>query len=119
MPYSIFAGRNPVRSFHITAVPAGEAPLWVREKWVGVTLPLAHPSPRHFRIFGVLSGPRTWIGIIGAWLAGKLQQQTGYAVESRVAIELLEMSSPEAAAWWKENTPHFLQPRRYFVFREY
>jgi hypothetical protein len=28
----------------IIAVPPGEAPLWVREKWVGVELPVARYS---------------------------------------------------------------------------
>ena len=43
----------------VTAVPAGEAPQWVREKWVGVELPLALRSAHDFRTFGVLSGPRS------------------------------------------------------------
>jgi hypothetical protein len=25
---------------------------------------------------------------------------------------------PEAAAWWRENTPHLIAPKRYLVFHE-
>ena len=46
----------------IIAVPPGEAPLWVREKWVGVELPVArYSSACTFYAYGVLSLPRTWV----------------------------------------------------------
>jgi hypothetical protein len=109
---------KPANSIQITMVPAGEAPLWVREKWVGVVLPVVDRSPRRVMGHGVLSGPATWIGGLFAWLTGRLQPYTGYLVESRTAIAILEASSPEAAGWWKENGAHSLRPRRYFVFQE-
>jgi hypothetical protein len=37
-------------------------------------------------------------------------------VEAQAAVAVLAKSSPEAAAWWQENTPHLLRPKRYFVF---
>jgi hypothetical protein len=44
--------------------PAGEAPLWVREKWVGLRLPvvLREAKPVRALTAGVLTGPR------GCWL---------------------------------------------------
>src|SRR5580704_4538322 len=41
----------------IIAVPPGEAPLWVREKWVGLELPVAQRQSRKFLTSGVLSAP--------------------------------------------------------------
>src|SRR5437879_7487346 len=65
---------------------------------------------------GVLSGPRGFFASIAALLAGKLQRRSGFVVETQAAISVLAKSSPEAAAWWQENTPHLLRKKRYFVF---
>jgi len=39
-------------------------------------------------------------------------------VESLAAIQALEALHPEAAAWWKQNTPHLVRPGKYFVFQQ-
>jgi len=108
----------PASHQRITSVPPGEAPLWVREKWVGLSLPLAQRKAQARSLFtsGVLSGPRGFFASIGALLAGKLQRRSGFVVETLAAIAVLAKSSPEAAAWWQENTPHLLRKTRYFVF---
>src|SRR6266702_2282223 len=98
----------PASHLRITSVPPGEAPLWVREKWVGLSLPLAQRKAQ--------SGPRGFFASIAALLAGKLQRRSGFVVETQAAISVLAKSSPEAAAWWQENTPHLLRKTRYFVF---
>ena len=110
---------NAAAQFQIMRIPAGEAPLWVREKWVGVILPIVDRSPRRVMAHGVLSGPKTWIGALLARLTGGLDPYAGYLVESRIAIAILEASSPEAAGWWKDNAGHFLKPGRCFVFQEF
>lgn len=99
-------------------MPPGEAPLWVREKWVGLSLPLAQRRTRALSLFtsGVMSGPRGFLARIGALVTGKLERWSDFLVETQAAIAILARSSPEAAAWWQENTPHLLRPRRYFVF---
>ena len=103
----------------IVAVPPGEAPLWVREKWVGLDLPVAHYSgSRKFITTGVLSLPRS---MLAQWLAvfrGRAGLTAGYAVEALPAIGILAKASPEAAAWWRENTPHLIAPKRYLVFHK-
>jgi hypothetical protein len=38
--------------------PIDEAPEWVRDAWIGVSIPLLIPSRRMVRGFGVLTGPR-------------------------------------------------------------
>jgi hypothetical protein len=42
----------------------------------------------------------------------------GYLVDAPAAIAILESAHPEAAAWWKAHAPHFLRPRRKFVFHK-
>jgi hypothetical protein len=108
----------------IVSVPPGEAPLWVREKWVGLELPLADNTrrPRDYYGFGVLSAPRTRNWLVIWWWAlrgrGGLERHTGYAVNADEAVRRLEITAPNAAAWWRETVPHLLGPRQKFVFAE-
>jgi hypothetical protein len=110
--------RDDVPRVKVVGVPRGEAPLWVREKWVGLELPLARPvtRPRTYLTSGVLSGPRTvWLSLLRLVL-GRARRAEGFPVETVAAIAILERTAPDAAAWWRTNTPHLLKPRRYFVF---
>jgi len=99
-------------------MPPGEAPEWVREKWVGLSLPLSQRAggAKTFFTAGVITGPRGFLPTILAWLTGKFSREEGYLVESRAAIEVLEEAHPDAAAWWRKNTPHLLRANRYLVF---
>ena len=102
----------------ITSVPPGEAPLWVREQWVGVSMPLAQrrPDALLFLTSGVLSGPRSFLSRVGALLTGKLKPASGFRVEARSAIDALAVAHPDAAAWWRTNAPHLIDSKRFFVF---
>jgi hypothetical protein len=93
--------------------------LWVREKWVGLELPLAQASADPVRLYtgGVLSGPRTWWQGIVAWLMGRLEAESGFLVAVIPALEVLERARPDAAAWWKENAAHLVTSRQHFLFR--
>ena len=58
---------KPDWTVRIIAAPPGEAPLWVRQKWVGLDLPVTRYSGQsRFLGLGVLSMPRSWLG---QWLA--------------------------------------------------
>ena len=102
----------------ICSVPSGEAPLWVRESWVGLRLPtvLQDGAVVHAKTFGVLSGPRgrlaEWWGVI----RGRSVGESGFVVPVLQALELLAKSSPEAAMWWRQNAQHLLQPTACFLF---
>lgn len=102
-------------AIEIVAVPEGEAPLWVREAWVGVRLPLMQSEPKRIRTTGVVTGPRGWIGQILAMLFGRTRFMHGYLVESHAAIFLLNERRPDAAEWWRTNT-RFAEAGRVFVF---
>lgn len=104
--------------FLITSIPPGEAPEWVRQQWVGLALPLAQRSakPRKFLTVGVISGPRSLLGNLLALITGRFSFESGHLVECLAALAVLEQTSPEAAAWWKDNLPHLFQPGRVFMF---
>jgi hypothetical protein len=110
-----------VSSFiRIVSVPSGEAPLWVREKWVGLELPLAYgdSGARGAITSGVMSGPPN--RLIGLWwaLRGRLERKSGYAVDADEAFRILEGTAPEAAAWWRQNVPRLQHGKRKFLFAQ-
>ena len=102
----------------IVAVPMGEAPQWVREKWVGLELPLALRSAHNVHTFGILTGPRSFLAALWRLLTGQSTRRRGYAVEVTAAMAVLERAHPDAAAWWRANAPHLFARKRYFLFRE-
>jgi hypothetical protein len=92
-------------AIEIVATPAGEAPPWVREAWIGLTLPLARGrASGEWRVFGVLTAPTSWLGLAWACLSGRARRVEGYRVPSAEAIRRLAVSSPEAAEWWRTHT---------------
>ena len=110
--------KNKTRYIRIVRPPPGEAPLWVREKWVGLHLPLAYGdrAPRQALTSGVISGPRNRI-IAAVWgLLGRLKRQSGYAVDVKEALGVLEKTAPDAASWWRENVPRLAAGNRTFLF---
>jgi len=105
----------------IIAVPPGEAPQWVREKWVGLELPLASrtAAARTGWTSGVLSGPRGLVSTIARLLSGRLERKTGFLVRVEPALAALEQAVPEAAAWWRSHVPHLMKPWKSFMFHEH
>jgi len=110
MPYAA------VPSVKIVRPPDGEAPLWVREAWVGVTLPLKEQGLKTLPSIGVLSGPKSSLGWLWASLTGAPITVTGYLTAAAQAIEILAETRPEAARWWRENAPKFLREEAEFMF---
>jgi hypothetical protein len=101
----------------IVAAPIGEAPLWVREAWIGLELPLAWPSDaQRITVYGVLTMPTSRFGLLWANLLGRRQRVDGYRVTSAEAIHLLGKHRADAAAWWRAEAPAFLEPGMCFVF---
>ena len=109
--------RQRTQYIRIVAIPPGEAPLWVREKWVGLELPLADGGSV-VQVFtsGVLSGPRNRLLAIIWGLFGRLKVQAGYPVYVREALSILKQTTPEAEKWWRENVPRLQKPKRKFLF---
>jgi hypothetical protein len=108
-------GAQPVR-IRIKSTPPGDAPLWVREKWVGLELVSAlGAAPHQFPAASVLA-PQSFLASLRRLLTGQSKRVTGYPVQVSSAIEALERSSPQAGAWWRENVPGIISPKRLFVF---
>jgi hypothetical protein len=101
-------------------VPPGEAPAWVREKWVGLRLPLAQNSadPTTKLTAGVLTGPRGFFAALKAFYTGRLDVTEGYTVDAPGALDALESAHPEAAVWWKEHRADLFRPGRRFMFQK-
>lgn len=117
MPFAIRMGfgAKPTR-IRITSVPPGDAPLWVREKWVGVELTsVLGASSNIFPAAGVLAPP-SFFASLWRLITGQSRKVNGYPVRVTSAIEELDKACPEAAMWWRENTPQLLSPSRLFVF---
>jgi hypothetical protein len=117
LPVAIRAwlGAKPVQ-IRVISPPPGDAPLWVREKWVGVELTsVLGAPPRSFSGASVLASP-SFFASVWRQISGQSRKVSGYPVRVTSAIEALEKSSPEAAMWWRENTPGIVSPSRFFVF---
>lgn len=77
----------------ITKVPAGEAPLWVREAWVGTVIPC---DP----YFGYGDNPEK--GVLSLKENdGVRRKLCSFAVLQEDAIGILRDYSPRAAMWWQ------------------
>lgn len=116
MPLAIRVARGEPVRIRITSVPPGDAPLWVREKWIGVELVSAPgDSPKTFPAASVLA-PSTFFASLWRLITGQSRRVTGYPVQVTSAIDALQKSCPEAAMWWRATTPQLISPSRYFVF---
>lgn len=116
VPLTVRIGRDAPIRIRITSVPPGDAPLWVREKWVGIELtPVLGASSGTFPGAGVLA-PQSFLASLRRLITGQSRKVTGHPVQVTGAIEALEKSCPEAAMWWRETTPQLISPSRYFVF---
>lgn len=96
--------------------PIGEAPEWVRDAWIGLSLPLAFKRERGWQSFGVLSGPNRRFPQLWALVIGKASKVEGYLVNAQVAVDRLTKVNPEAAAWWRKQTPELLNGKHCFIF---
>jgi hypothetical protein len=107
-----------MHAIRITAVPPGEAPLEIRQAWVGLVLPVSENrrQSKQIPLAGVKSGPKTFWGMLWSQLTFQFARTEGYEVDVLAAIEVLEKTNPGAAAWWRQNTPHMMHKWRRFGF---
>ncbi len=74
------------------AAPKGQAPLWVREAWIGVTVPCSPftDTPPSGSLRGVENG-----AAVASYECALVPQKE--------AIDALEQHNAEAAKWWRQN----------------
>lgn len=89
----------------IKSIPPGEAPVQIRQAWVGLEFPV---------IAGKVSAD---MGPAQGVLTGQaVRTPPSYAVDGRTAIGILQSASPEAAAWWRQNVPQALARGHQLIF---
>jgi hypothetical protein len=103
-------------SVRIVDTPPGEAPLEIRQAWVGLELPVLGKRPVRYLGSGVLTGPKTFTETLLHLITLRLVVQSGFVVPAEHAIEILEAVRPEAARWWREHATHTIHARRKFLF---
>ena len=104
------------QKIEVIGIPEGEAPEWVRREWRGLNLPLALDGVHDVRAIGVLSAPKTWVGMLLNRLRRKSWVERSYVVDAPAAIEILAGKNAAAADWWRSNTPHLLKPGASLLF---
>lgn len=81
----------------IIATPHGNAPEWVREKWVGCVFPNIGNTCGHVPILCRDVLPRQGrFGII--W-----HETAGYVIEQSTALQVLAVHAPDAAGWFESH----------------
>ena len=105
----------------IVGVPDGEAPLWVREEWVGLSLPLAQSgtSVRTYFTSGVLTAPKGLLSFLIYITRRRGQTGNRFSCRCRDRSCGLAEKNLEAAAWWQENTVLLNRPGRKFMFQRH
>lgn len=102
----------------IVQTPPGEAPIDIREAWVGLVLPLSpgEVGPRQLLTQGVLTGPRTLLGYVVSRLLHRFKVVNGFLVDSTGAVEVLARHNERAATWWRTHAPAIVRSGGAFVF---
>lgn len=104
----------------ITSIPPGEAPLWVREKWIGIVL----EGEQYLSSPCIIAGDMGPVGVLTHdYVAGDRDFREAFMTSSAYAIETLRLQEEDAAKWWDENfdkilIPTFIFPRECFVVIE-
>lgn len=86
----------------IIAIPAGEAPLWVRKAWVGLELEVE-----------VYRGSTK--GVVTGYPSA--DSVKGYAVRFEIALHALLHYNAQASAWWHQNNQTKHRPDRMLIFK--
>lgn len=103
---------------HIEIVrrPFGAAPEWVRDAWIGLSLPLAVSRKKSWQTLSVLEGPKGFFASFWLIVSGQTERVEGYMVVAKEAVDILGAHNLRAADWWRENTPGLLDGKQTFIF---
>jgi len=95
----------------INKVPPGDGPEWVREVWVGLTIPILQEE-----LNKKLYSPPASEDNEDEFA---LREDESPWIEGRMAFEFVKAKSIDAYKWWKENRPSmFLDEDEGFVFED-
>lgn len=102
----------------ITACPEGDAPKWVREQWVGMTLELAAKGIHEIEAVGVLSKTQSFWSRLFFGANSSSYCMKAYKIDGAQAVSRLRHVSSEAAEWWHNNVPDTCVPGSVLLFEE-
>jgi hypothetical protein len=105
-------------TIRVIRTPHGDSPQEIREAWIGTTLPIVGRRARRQLTYDETQGHRNllWVTLLATFRIGKFQRV--YTVHAKTAVDILAQHRPEAADWWRQNTPHVLGRFRYLGFQE-
>jgi hypothetical protein len=103
-------------SIKILRRPLGEAPEWVRDAWIGLSLPTHQKSAHTLRALSALSGRNGLLLRLVDVIRGKSFRIFGFMVNGKTAVDLLAETQPAAAEWWRTNAAGYLSGREYLIF---
>lgn len=87
---------GPEIRVRVIAAPAGEAPEYIREQWVGCEMEVLYIDVTATPVLGVLSGE----------IAPKDANKGGYVIKGSEAMRSLAVYAKlEALRWWEEHAP--------------
>jgi hypothetical protein len=98
----------------IVSLPKGDAPADLRRAWIGLRLYAPFGLQQQIAVAGVLR--HSLIRRIWSHITGRYGLWDGYLVNAEEAIRRLASRDPDAAAWWRSNTPHLLQEGQGLIF---
>ena len=97
---------NSAKFIKITSLPHGDAPDWVRNAWIGCSMP-CEPECGHIPqpVQSVLPPKRlSRLLRIDRFLKHEAPQKVaGYSVDTTVALVILRKKSPSAARWFYDR----------------
>ena len=97
LPPPATADTDIVYWFRVTSVPLGGAPLRLRQRWIGVPLPVRRPRP--------IEGPESYVGhdVVDRAIVRSIPD--GVAINPYDAAAALRFfGEHEAAEWWEDFT---------------
>ena len=100
----------------IREVPPGKAPYEIRQKWVGLVLPVAPPDMQSVYMQSLLTAPKTYLGIFVASRDEDFLANGAFFVSGPAALMVLAQISTDAVKWWGKNAPFFQNKRSAFLF---
>lgn len=90
--------RKIIGYIKITSIPAGAAPLWVREAWVGLTLPFINSKP-------YIVGGEDDINTLALGTRRGINCQKLFIIPKEKALEILGAKNKNAAQWFNSYAP--------------
>ena len=96
--------------------PIGDAPPWVEQAWIGMRLPVVEQQRRPGPAFGLFPKTDSLAVRLRRFVFALIFGVTGYVVDAKVAVLLMEGVDPPAAEWLRANWSEWLDAEHGLFF---